>query len=173
MTNVSASANSVSVTAPQLRAVRDRSGDFSLGQVAALFVLLLAITSIPIVLHPWPPMSDYINHLARMQVIANINTDPDLARFYEIDWQLIPNLMMDLIVPSLTRVMNIYVAGQTYTIASFVLILSGTVALHRQLFGRWSVLPLIAFPLLYNNVFLVGTMNYVFGIGLALWALAS
>ena len=54
-----------------------------------------------------------------------------------------------------------------------MLILSGTVALHRQLFGRWSVLPLIAFPLLYNNVFLVGTMNYVFGIGLALWALAS
>jgi hypothetical protein len=183
MTNVSASANSVSVTAPQLRvgdrghtqqlAVRARPGDFSLGTVAALFILLLAITSIPIVLHPWPPMSDYINHLARMQVIANINSDPDLARFYEIDWQIIPNLMMDLIVPSLMRVMNIYAAGQTYTIASFVLILSGTVALHRQLFGRWSVLPLIAFPLLYNNVFLVGTMNYVFGIGLALWALAS
>jgi hypothetical protein len=189
MTNVSASASSVSVTAPQLRAVdmrhaqpqpvefpralRVRSGDISLGKVAALFILLLAITSIPIVLHPWPPMSDYINHLARMQVIANINADPDLARFYEIDWQVIPNLMMDLIVPSLMRVMNIYAAGQTYTIASFVLILSGTVALHRQLFGRWSVLPLIAFPLLYNNVFLVGTMNYVFGIGLALWALAS
>jgi hypothetical protein len=62
------------------------SGGFSLGLVAALFVLLLAITSIPVVLHPWPPMSDYINHLARMQVIASINTDPDLARFYEIDW---------------------------------------------------------------------------------------
>jgi hypothetical protein len=56
---------------------------------------------------------------------------------------------------------------------SFVLILSGTVALHRQLFGRWSVLPLIGFPLLYNNVFLVGTMNYVFGIGLALWAMTA
>ena len=31
------------------------------------------------------------------------------------------------------------------------------------------VLPLIAFPLLYNSVFLVGTMNYLFGIGLSLW----
>jgi hypothetical protein len=154
-------------------AARDRSGDFTLGKVAALFILLLAITSIPVVLHPWPPMSDYINHLARMQVIATIDTDPDLARFYEIDWQVIPNLMMDLIVPSLMRVMNVYLAGQVYTISSFVLILSGTIALHRQLFGRWSALPLIGFPLLYNNVFLVGTMNYVFGIGLALWALAS
>src|SRR5262245_31114409 len=39
--------------------------------------------------------------------------------------------------------------------------------------GHWSVLPLIAFPLLYNDVFLVGTMNYLFGIGLSLWALAT
>jgi hypothetical protein len=178
MTNVSASANSIGLIAPlpregDGRLPPHRPGDFSLRTVAAIFIVLLAVTSIPIVLHPWPPMSDYINHLARMQVIATINSDSDLARFYEIDWQLIPNLMMDLIVPSLVRVMNVYTAGQVYTVASFVLILSGTVALHRRLFGRWSVLPLIGFPLLYNNVFLVGTMNYVFGIGLALWALAS
>jgi hypothetical protein len=108
-----------------------------------------------------------------MHVIASINTDPILARYYEIDWQVIPNLMMDLIVPQLERVMNVYLAGQVYTILSFILILSATLALHRQLYGRWSALPLIAFPLLYNNVFLVGTMNYVFGIGLALWALVA
>src|SRR5258708_2360752 len=189
MTPVSATASFVDVNAPRSRegdghfpqqqpvevfaTIRNRSRDFSLSKVAGLFILLLAITCIPVVLHPWPPMSDYVNHLARMQVIATIDSDPDLARFYEIDWQIIPNLMMDLIVPWLMRVMNVYLAGQTYTIASFVLILSGTVALHRQLFGRWSALPLIGFPLLYNNVFLVGTMNYVFGMGLALWALAS
>src|SRR6266481_2818977 len=69
--------------------------------------------------------------------------------------------------------MSVFAAGQIYTITSFILILSGTVALNRQLFGQWSIMPLIAFPLLYNNVFLVGTMNYVFGIGLSLWALAT
>jgi hypothetical protein len=69
--------------------------------------------------------------------------------------------------------MSVYAAGQLYTIASFVLIISGTLALNRQLFGHWSVLPLIAFPLLYNNVFLVGTMNYIFGMGLALWAMTA
>src|ERR1700719_3232155 len=157
MTNVSATVDSASTssndmiappsredegrlpTHPQVeRTALRRTDDFSLRTVAALFVLLLAVTSIPVVLHPWPPMSDYINHLARMQVIATVNSDPDLARFYEIDWQLLPNLMMDLLVPSLARMMNIYLAGQIYTISSFVLILSGTVALHRQLFGRWS-----------------------------------
>src|SRR5262245_24903296 len=146
---------------------------FRAGQIAILFIALAAIASTPILLSPWPPLSDYINHLARMHVIATINNDRDLALFYQIEWQVIPNLMMDLIVPVLERVMNVYLAGQAYTIITFMLILSGTLALNRQLYRHWSVLPLIAFPLLYNNVFLVGTMNYLFGIGLALWALTS
>ena len=146
---------------------------FSGRQIAILFVTLAAIASIPILLYPWPPLSDYINHLSRMHVIATVGSDRDLAQFYQVQWQVIPNLMMDLIVPVLQRAMNVYLAGQVYTIMTFVLILSGTLALNRQLYRHWSVLPLIAFPLLYNNVFLVGTMNYLFGIGLALWALAS
>jgi hypothetical protein len=149
------------------------AGHFSGMRIAALFAVLSAIASIPILLYPWPPLGDYINHLSRMHVIATINRDPDLTLFYEVHWQVIPNLMMDLIVPILQRAMNVYLAGQVYTIMTFVLILSGTLALNRQLYGHWSVLPLIAFPLLYNSVFLVGTMNYLFGIGLALWALAA
>ena len=146
--------------------------DFSNKQIAILFVVLAGITSIPIVLYPWLPLADYMNYLARMYVIAGVGTDADLARYYQIDWQLIPNLMMDLVVPPLQRLMNVYVAGQFYIVLSFVMIMSGTLALNRQLFGRWSVLPLIAFPLLYNKIFLIGTLNYVFGIGLCLWALA-
>jgi len=132
---------------------------------------MAAMASIPIILNPLPPLTDYVNHLSRMHVIASIGSDPDLARFYEINWQVIPNLMMDLVIPPLERFMSVFAAGQIYTITSFILILSGTVALNRRLFGQWSIMPLIAFPLLYNNVFLVGTMNYVFGIGLSLWAL--
>jgi hypothetical protein len=141
--------------------------------IAILFVVLLAMTAIPVLLHPLPPLSDYVNHLARMHVIAAINSDPDLSRYYEVDWQVIPNLMMDLVVPQFERLMNVYLAGQLYTLLSFALIASGTLALHRRLFGNWSVLPLLAFPLLYNNLFLVGTMNYVAGIGLMLWAVTT
>jgi hypothetical protein len=147
--------------------------DCSRRQVAILFVLIAAVSCLPIVLHPLPPLTDYVNHLARMHVIATIGSDPDLAQFYQVDWQVVPNLMMDLIVPLMQRIANVYVAGQIYTVASFVLILSGALALNRALFGRWSMLPLIAAPLLYNQVFLVGTMNYVSAIGLALWSLAA
>ncbi len=147
--------------------------EFTAAQVGVLFLALVMVAAIPIFTHPLPPLEDYINHLARMHVIATVNTDPDLAKFYEIDWQVIPNLMMDLIVPKLARIMNIYVAGQVFTIATFVLILSGVLVLNRVLFRRWSVLPLVAAPLLYNYVFLIGVMNYMFGIGLAMWGLAA
>ncbi len=153
--------------------VLDRSDSFTGTQIAVLFVALLMLASIPILTQPLPPIEDYVNHLARMHVMASLDTDSDLARFYEIQWQIVPNLMMDLMVPKLAQLIGIYKAGQVFTVASFALILSGTLALNRALFGRWSLPPLIAAPLLYNFVFLTGVMNYVFGMGLALWATAA
>ncbi|HVY00304.1 MAG TPA: hypothetical protein VHA55_11015 [Pseudorhodoplanes sp.] len=153
------------------QALRGTSG-FTGAQIVVLFLALAIFIAIPIITHPLPPVSDYVNHLARMHVIATIGSDANIARFYEIDWDVIPNLMMDLVVPVLARAMNIYLAGQIFIIASFVLIAAGTLALNRALIGRWSMLPLISFPLLYNYVFLVGLANYIFGIGLAVWALA-
>ena len=72
------------------------------------------LISIPIWTHRLPPISDYVNHLARMDVIATLAKNPQLAHFYEINWQVIPNLTMDLIVPLLARFMNVYLAGQIY-----------------------------------------------------------
>src|SRR5450759_3336435 len=144
---------------------RSRAQGFSAPQIAVLFAAFTMLISIPIWTHPLPPLSDYVNHLARMHVIATLSKNPLLARFYEIDWQVIPNLTMDLIVPQLARVMNVYRAGQVFIVGMF--------ALNRALIGRWSVFPLFAFPLLYNYGFLVGVMNYIFGIGVALWALAG
>src|ERR1039458_1592610 len=152
---------------------RSRAQGFSAPQIAVLFAAFTMLISIPIWTHPLPPLSDYFNHLARMHVIATLSKNPLLARFYEIDWQVIPNLTMDLIVPQLARVMNVYRAGQVFIVGMFALIISGVLALNRALIGRWSVFPLFAFPLLYNYVFLVGVMNYIFGIGVALLALAG
>jgi hypothetical protein len=140
--------------------------------ILMLFLTVMAALAVPILTHPLPPLTDYVNNLARAHVIATIGSDADFQRFYTIEWRIIPNLMMDLAVPVLNRFMSIYLAGQVFTLAAFVLTLSGTFALNRALFGRWSVLPIVAGLIIYNEVLLVGVMNYVFGIGLALWALA-
>jgi hypothetical protein len=152
---------------------RPRSQDFSVAQIMILFVALILLISIPIWTHPLPPLSDYVNHLARMQVIAELSNSHPIARFYELSWQVIPNLAMDIVVPPLARIVNVYLAGQIFLVLMFVVIISGVLVLNRVLIGRFSVLPLFAIPLLYNYIFLVGLMNYISGVGVAIWALAG
>jgi hypothetical protein len=152
---------------------RLRVSEFSALQIAVLLCALLLVATIPVWTHPLPPLADYVNHLARMHVIATIDHDPTLSRYYEIEWQIIPNLMMDLIVPTVAGVVGVYLAGQLFTAVCLIGIVTGALALNRSLFGRWSAGPLMTIPLLYNGVFLVGVMNYMFGIGLCLWALAA
>jgi hypothetical protein len=108
-----------------------------------------------------------------MFVIAQGAGNASTASFYQVEWQIIPNLAMDLIVPPLARFVNVYTAGQLFLTLTFLLISTGTMALHRVLFGKWSVLPLLALPVMYNHILLVGTVNYIFGIGVALWAMAA
>src|ERR1700686_4124976 len=69
--------------------------------VAIAIILSTALVVAPILAFPLPPLEDYPNHLARMHVIATIGSDPDLSRYYEVHWQIIPNLIMDIIVPVL------------------------------------------------------------------------
>ena len=59
-------------------------------QIGVLFAAFTLLISIPIWTHPLPPLSDYVNHLSRMQVIATLAKNPKLAEFYEINWQVIP-----------------------------------------------------------------------------------
>lgn len=147
--------------------------EWSTVQAVMIFLVFLLISIIPLLTHPLPPLEDYANHVSRMLVMADHGQNPNLAKYYEIDWEILPNLMMDLVVPWIARYVNVYLAGQIFTVAIFSLMMSGTFALNRALFKRWSMLPLVAFPLLYNYIFLIGVMNYFFGIGVALWGLAG
>jgi len=141
--------------------------------MAVPFAVAMTAVAVPVVTHPLPPLTDYVNNLAAAYVIGAIGADADLQRYYAIEWRIVPNLMMDLVVPALHRFMSIYLAGQVFVVLALGLILSGTFALSRALLGRWSVAPAAAAVILYNEVLLVGVMNYVFGVGLALWALAG
>src|SRR4030081_1742906 len=99
-----------------------RAPGFSGPQIAVLFAAFTLLISIPIWTHPLPPLSDYVNHLARMQVIATLAKNPQLAQFYELNWQVIPNLTMDFLVPPLAQVVNVYLAGQIFIVATFAII---------------------------------------------------
>lgn len=152
-------------------AARRPSIPLLLGMVALLGVLA------PIVLMPVPPLTDFANHLARMDIIARLRDDALLARFYTVDWALIPNLAMDILVPPLARLIGVFAAGQVFIALIIVTIVTGAWALHdalhRHSHGPGGANALVAMALVYNGIFLLGFTNFLLGIGLVLWGVAA
>ncbi len=147
--------------------------DLTAAQFALLFAIFFIVAAVPILVVETVPLFDYPNHLARMHILAQDGRSAIIGRFYVAEWRPIPNLAMDLVVPLLSRVMPLALAGKSFLLAIFLLIAGGTAALHRVLFGRWSAWSLLAFLLLYNRILLWGFVNFLFGVGLLLVALTS
>ncbi len=139
---------------------------------ALIFSALFVLSALPVALSDLLPLVDYPNHLARMYILAHLPTSPTLQAFYAVEWGPIPDLAMDSIVPTLSRVVPLIWAGKLFVLLTFLLLTGGVAALNRVLFGRWTAWPCLAFLLLYNRVFLWGFLNYLFGVGLALCATA-
>ena len=142
------------------------------GRAGLYFALLWAISILPLLLTRHPPLQDYANHLARLHVLTSPD-DPFLARFYTPDWALRPNLAFDLVGMAITRVLPLDLAGRVYLGLCFAVIAGGPVVLNRVVWGRFSVVPFFAFPLVFNRVLQVGFLGYFLSVGLIAWALAS
>ena len=137
--------------------------------VAAALAVMLAL---PLGVTALPPMGDYPNHLARMFVITQIHADPVLAKIYEVGWGMVPNLAMDLIVPPLSHLMPLDVAGRVFIALALLLPGVGVVAVHRVAFGGRSFWPLASALVCYNGLFFWGFLNFVAGMGLAMLGVA-
>src|SRR5271165_2176647 len=140
---------------------------------AALFVILATLACLPVLLCETLPLIDYPNHLARMHILSELPSSARLQDYYAIAWQPLPNLAMDLTVPPLARLMPLAWAGKAFVVATLCLMSGGAAVLHRVLYGGWSAWPLLAFLLLYDHALLWGFLNYLFGIGVGLFALAA
>jgi hypothetical protein len=167
-----ADSRSLDLSAPQPGA---QATAHPLGLFGVLFLSFLALALAPLLLASPLPLGDYANHLARLHILATLEHSEPLARYYEIQWGVIPNLASDILVPAAMRAFGIGVepASVLFVAISLVLIASGAVVLNRALFGSWSYLSLGVFLLLYNRHFLWGFMNYIFAIGVMLWLMAA
>jgi hypothetical protein len=136
------------------------------------FVLLFVAAAFPLFLVKIPALGDYLTHLAGARAIASISTDPLIAKFYAVRWDIVPNLAMDILVPFLAKYMDIYLAGKVFVFLTMGLILTGVFAVDHAIYGRFSPAPLVVFLFIYNFVFLLGLLNYLFGLGVGLWGVA-
>jgi hypothetical protein len=141
-------------------------------QKSLIFIGLLFIVSVaPVLSVQIPAMIDYVNHLARMHLLVDAAAGrPNPA--YEIDWRFYPNLAMDIIVPVLARFVSVETAARLFLLASQTLVVSGAIALEIVVRGRHQLSGFAALIALYSLPFLWGLMNFGFGCGVALWAIA-
>ena len=103
-----------------------------------------------------------------MRILSDYSRSPGLQAIYRIDWALMPNLAMDLIVPQMARFLGVLLAGQIFVAMTLAMIAAGTLLLHRTLFERASLWPMTIFLFLYNDILSLGFLNYLFGVGGAL-----
>ena len=135
------------------------------------FVTALAI--LPVFLVEIPAMNDYPGHLARMYLLVSIGMPEQNPYYYFYLPFIYPNLAMDIIVPIFARVMDVASATKTFLIVSQILVVSGAVALEIAVKGRHEFAGFAGAAVLYCLPFAWGFLNFEFGVGLALWGLAS
>jgi hypothetical protein len=135
-------------------------------------VAILAVLA-PMILATYPPLVDYPNHLARIHVLATLGDNPMLQEKYAAHWSLLPNLAMDALLVPLARVVPIYLLGKLFVLVTMLLFIGGTYALRWVLWGRIGLWPAAVLLVVYNHVFAWGFLNYLFGLGLALFAFAG
>ncbi|HME26175.1 MAG TPA: hypothetical protein VKI44_33415 [Acetobacteraceae bacterium] len=130
--------------------------------------LLCVILLVPLGLVDVPPLLDYPNHLARAAVLAFGRDDPILSHMYAAHWTIIPNLGTDVVLPPLLHVLPIHLAGRIVLGITILLPVIGTIAYSRATFGTASAWPLASGLVAYNGAILLGFMNFVAAIGIAL-----
>lgn len=139
----------------------------------ACLALSLAVAAIPILATATPPLFDYPNHLARAHVIAHFDAIEAFRTHFAVASFVIPNVLADLVLLALIPAMGTAAAGKALLIGTFILTVGGAYALSRALTGQFSVWPLFAAALLYNEFFFWGFLNYNLGLALMLWGLAA
>jgi hypothetical protein len=135
-------------------------------------MLLAAVSLMPTLLVDIPAMADYPNHLARMHVLADAGTSNENP-FYEVRFALYPNLAIDLIVPQLGRVLNVEIAMRFFFLSAQLLVIFGAIALELASKRRHQISAFAALLTLHSLPFSLGFVNFEFGVGVALFGIAS
>lgn len=140
---------------------------------ALILVLVIGLLLLPIWFTTQPVMVDYPNHLSRIHVLANIEGNTNLARYYERFWQFQPNLAIDVLGLAAVRFFPIEVVGKLLVSIALLLPAVGAYVLQRHLFRTGGPWPLLSFLFSYNRIFLWGFLNFLISTGVALLALAG
>lgn len=136
---------------------------------AAVVVVWLAIC-VPLVASDILPEVDYPAHLARVHMLAG--DLPGAELFYRPSWAILPNLALEIVCVPLSAVLPAPIALRIFVAILLGLLVWGGALLSRAAAGRVTPLAFLPALLAYNVILAFGFLNFLFGLGLALLALA-
>lgn len=147
-----------------------RMSHASLALVLSVFLILVLY---PIAVVEIPALGDYLNHLARTHIVANIDYSENLQRYYQVDWRPVPYLVMDVMIPPLTRWMSVYDAGRVFIGICVVMPVLGVCAIQYASSRKIGLAPLVACLFCYNYILSWGFLSYLFSTYLSLLLFAG
>jgi hypothetical protein len=143
-------------------------------RAVVVFAAALAFCCYPLFAHRFMSINDMLNHLSRAWILLHLKDTPAFRREYAPNWRMLPDLALDLYNNALGRILPLPLVGKTFVALTFLLLLSGTSALHHAIYRKWSLWPVAASLFLYSRPLLIGVADFLFAVGLylhvtALW----
>jgi hypothetical protein len=135
---------------------------------AAAFIIAAALVLFPLTQTVAPPLVDLPNHLAKVHLALSLPGNADLATYYQYQWHIVPNLALDVFVPTLSKIFGLYPGMRIFIGWSLLQIVLGVCLLRYAVHGAVGWWPLATLVLLYNAPLSWGFFNNLFTAGLAL-----
>lgn len=150
-----------------------RAGSTSPWWATRAFVAAMsALIVVPLLWPGLPPLVDLPGHLGRYRIQLDLDSSVELQRYFSFRWSLIGNLGVDLLLLPLAPLVGLEPAVKLITLSIPALTLLGMFWVAHEVHGRIPPTALFALPLIYNQPFNYGFLNFSLAMALALIAFA-
>lgn len=137
-----------------------------------LWMALVALSILPFVVAPIPVLPDLFTHIGRYHVMIH-PADPWLRQYYAVDWHIMGNLGVDVLMMLLGPLMGSEQAAFFITGCIPPVMIWGLYRLARARFGHVPAPAYLALLPVYSFTFLHGFVNYWLAVALAFHMAAS
>jgi hypothetical protein len=138
-----------------------------------LFALAISVLLLPVIGTRYSHLVDFPNHLTRAYILHHYDDVPRFATTFARIIEPLPNLALDLIIPPMLSVVGVLTAGKIFVVLTILVFAAGCHLLGGAMHGgrpSWTTIP--ALFLSTGSAFLFGFLNYLFGVGLFMIAVA-
>jgi hypothetical protein len=132
--------------------------------------LVVAVTMVPLLYPPIPPLVDLLGHMGRYRVELDLARSPSLQQYYDYHWAAIGNLGVDLLVKLLGPLIGLENSVKLVIVLIPPMTAAGFLWVAKEVHGRIPPTAFFAIPFIYGHPFLFGFVNFALSMALAFLA---